>query len=47
MSQKATDPRTAPGKNSFVWYYLQSHFIPWCMSPYKRDPQWSQNVGLP
>lgn len=23
-----------------------SHFIPWCMSPYSREPQWSQNVGL-
>lgn len=26
--------------------YLLSHFIPWWMSPYSSDPQWSQNVGL-
>lgn len=27
--------------------YSLSHFIPWWMRPYSRDPQWSQKVGLP
>ena len=31
----------------FLWTFISQHwhFRPWCMSPYKRDPQWSQNVG--
>lgn len=24
----------------------QEHFMPWCTSPYRREPQWSQKVGL-
>ena len=24
---------------------VPEHFIPWCRTPYKRDPQWSQNMG--
>lgn len=26
--------------------HLLSHFIPWWMSPYSNEPQWSQKVGL-
>lgn len=27
-------------------FVLPSHFFPWCIRPYSKEPQWSQNVGL-
>lgn len=32
---------------SFPSNSLPSHLSPWCNSPYRSDPQWSQKVGLP